>query len=193
MSTLAERLATPVPRALRSRPKDARGYPVPFVVLIDATGAPQFTINDARRVRDCRTKHLCALCGKRMDGGEWFIGGPRCFTHPQGAFVDPPNHHDCAAYALRACPYLAAPSYARRIDLGKMRDESYGDLTAIVTYNGMPDDRPRCFGLGRAGSSQYIDEPGVFVAGRWDYVEFWRLGERVNAPDAREVADGLLP
>ena len=55
MSALAERLATPVPKMMRTLPRDARGYPIPFIVVIDRAGKPQFTINDAQRVEhDCQ-------------------------------------------------------------------------------------------------------------------------------------------
>ena len=36
--------------------------------------------------------------------------------HENGAFADPPGHRACVTYALQVCPYLAAPSYAKRID-----------------------------------------------------------------------------
>lgn len=108
--------AIEIPKPLRSLERDRRGYPIPFIVMRDRTGRPHFQVNDARQVLRAIRGHLCALCGRRMREGFWFVGGPRCFMHPRGAFVDPPAHEDCARYAMQVCPYLAAPSYARRLD-----------------------------------------------------------------------------
>lgn len=185
--TQNDRLAVPLPRRLRARPKDDRGYPIPFIVLVDKSGQPQFTINDIRRVDACRNRHLCGLCGRRFDDGQWFIGGSRCFLHPRGAFVDPPNHRDCAEYALRVCPFLAAPSYSKRIDDKKLKPSNIPDglTTARVDY--MLPHQPELFGLGCAESVRFVPtEPqnGVYVVDRWQYVEWWRGGVSVSAPDA---------
>lgn len=186
MNTNTQRLTVPIPMRLRSRPKDSRGYPIPFIVLIDRAGNPQFTINDIRRVSDCQTKHLCGLCGRRFDDGQWFIGGARCFMHPHGAFVDPPNHHACAEYALRVCPFLAAPSYAKRIDDRKLKPENIPADLQMQRIDYMPPMQPERFGLGCAESVRAVasaHQGGIFVVDRWRYVEWWKNGVTVSAPD----------
>lgn len=189
--TQEDRLAIPVPKRLRTRPRDKRGYPIPFVVLIDQVGVPQFTINSHDRAVECRSKRLCGLCGKRMDGDTWFIGGPTCFTHEHGAFVDPPSHYECAHYALQVCPFLAAPSYAKRIDLKKMTDDSYGDkVGSIITHDTMPDGQPAVFGLGLPGWFDFLSREQLYVPGDWHYIEWWKDGVTVAAPD-RVVAHTL--
>jgi hypothetical protein len=45
-----------IPKRMRSLERDKRGYPIPFIVLRDKTGQPQFTINDFRRIAECRNK-----------------------------------------------------------------------------------------------------------------------------------------
>lgn len=181
------RLATAIPQRMRTRPKDARGYPVPFIVMIDKTGLPQFTINDVRRVADCHSKRLCAICGKRHDKQVWFVGGSRCFLHPHGAFIDPPMHHDCAEYALRVCPFLALPSYSRRVEDRKLKPEGRHEDLKIVRTDFMNPMQPELFGLGSAdsyrikGSAVHGDQ--ILIVDRWNYVEFWKAGEPVNAPD----------
>lgn len=184
-NTLQDRLAVPVPKRLRARPRDNRGYPVPFVVLIDKTGTPQFTINDMDRAGRCLNKRLCGLCGKRLDGDVWFVGGSRCFTHQNGAFIDPPSHYECACYALQVCPFLAAPSYGKRIDIQKMTDASFGDVAeiAILMHDGMPEGQPERFGLGHPGGFEFLWREQIFVPRDWRYIEWWRHGEQVNAPD----------
>lgn len=185
--TLQDRLALPLPKRLRTRPRDPRGYPIPFIVMIDRSGQAQFTINDVDRVNACIGKRLCSICGKRFENGLWFVGGARCFMHPQGAFLDPPMHHECAEYALRVCPFLAAPSYAKRIDTGKLKAGSVPVGVAIVRTDYMPASQPERFGLGCTQGYQVVKpRPGeiVFVADKWNYVEWWRNGVTVGAPDA---------
>jgi hypothetical protein len=158
--------SAPIPPRMRTLEKDARGYPIPFIVVRDKTGGAQFPVNDFARFRECIGKRLCAICGKRISRGFWFVGGSRCFLHPRGAFIDPPLHLDCAEYALSVCPFLAAPSYARRID---------------------DPGQPKRFGLGV--TPQYRMQaisPSEFylIADGWDYVEFWRGGEPCAPPDS---------
>lgn len=189
MNAPLKRLTTPIPRSLRTRPRDSRGYPIPFVVVIDNHKQPQFTINDHERVLECARKGLCALCGKRFISGLWFIGGPKCFLHELGAFLDPPAHLECAEYALRVCPYLAAPSYARRIDDRKMTAAAIPDGMIIVKEDAMPDYRPPLFVLGHAyesGTTTLETGQLLYIPRHWRYIEFWRHGSRLTiTPDAR--------
>jgi hypothetical protein len=191
-NSLSRRLTTPVPMRMRTLPRDNRDYPVPFIVMRDRNGKPQFTINDHSRVIECVSKKLCAICGKRFTDGMWFVGGPRCFVHQYGAFLDPPAHVECAEYALRVCPYLAAPSYARRIDDRKLSPDAIPDGTTIVMEDIMPDDRPDVFALGHTDEFATVhQEPGqqLFIVRRWRHVEFWRHGALLNSGlDPRALA-----
>jgi hypothetical protein len=173
-----------LPKLMRTLPRDARGYPIPFLVMVDKTGLPQFTINDDRKATACRTKRLCAICGKRFTDGMWFVGGARSFLHEHGAFVDPPMHLECAEYALRVCPFLAASKYLRRIDAAKLKPDAIPEGIAIARRDHMPPSLPERFGLGFTQHYDYLSQPAVFVVPRWDYVEWWRQGELCNAPDA---------
>ena len=71
-----------MPPGIARLPRDARGYPVPVIVLIDKTGTPQFTINDVTKVAACLAEHRCSICGRRFDRHPvtqrhemWFVGG----------------------------------------------------------------------------------------------------------------------
>jgi hypothetical protein len=193
---LARRLAIELPRRMRTLPRDRRGYPIPFIVLIDRNGEPQFTINDWRRVAECRTKHLCSICGKRFDKHPvsskyemWFVGGSRCFLHPRGGFLDPPMHLDCATYALRVCPFLAARAYSGRIDDAKLTPGGLPSGTALVREEYMQPALPERFGLGLTFDYRFHQEPnsaGVYTVDDWHYVEWWKAGEAVDAPASGE-------
>jgi hypothetical protein len=174
---------------MRTLPRDSLGYPIPTIVLVDKSRKPQFTINDLRKVGSCLRKRLCAICGKRLDDGYWFVGGSRCFMHENGAFVNPPLHRDCGQYALQVCPFLAAPSYSKRIDGKKMRAKDRPDHMAIIEIAHMPPAQPTTFGFGqtrefRIVQSQMGQSDHVLVVESWDYVEWWKNGELVNAPDS---------
>jgi len=179
---------------MRTLPRDPRGYPIPYLVMIDKRRQPQFTINDVRRALECDRKGLCAICGKRLErvGTErvqWFVGGSRCFLHEHGAFLDPPMHLDCATYALRVCPFLAARRYTGRIDAAKPDPDAIPDGLALARHDGVLPALPERFGLGLAESVTISrDRAGAatYSVPRWRYVEFWRAGEPIDAPDTGE-------
>lgn len=173
-----------MPKRLHVRPRDTRGIPIPFIAFVDANGVPQFTINDEHRTRQCRTKRLCGICGKRFDEfGMWFVGGARCFTHDAGAFIDPPMHWACAAYAMQVCPFLAAPRYSKRIDDAKLTAGGIDTTTAILVRNGMPEEQPELFGLGGTLAYRWLEDHRVYRIDEWVHIEWWRNGVEVDAPD----------
>lgn len=159
---------------------------MPFIVLRDKLGIPQFTINDVKRVNLCVRKRLCAICGKRMGDWVWFVGGSRCFLHTRGAFLDPPTHNECAEYALAVCPFLAARSYSGRIDDRKLAPGAIPDGLTLVRHDGMLPALPERFGLGAALDYRRSGSGDVFIVDRWQYLEFWRHGRPCRAPDSAE-------
>jgi len=106
----------PPPRLAR-RPRDARGYVIPWNVLIGVGGAPIFTVNDDQKQWTALTFELCPLCGEANGREMWFVGGPQSAFDPDGWYIDLPAHQECAEFALQTCPYLAAPRYEGRIDI----------------------------------------------------------------------------
>jgi hypothetical protein len=197
MSVVQRRLADiPLPKLMRTLSRDDRGYPVPWIVLRDKTGRPQFTINDVLKVEECSRKGLCSICGKRINLHRlwpgtvnieaWFAGGSRCFLHPQGAFLDPPAHYECLEYALKVCPFLAARSYSKRLDDAKLAPGALPDGMALVRTEFMQPRLPERFGFGLAFDYRRIQVDlgqTIYVVERWQYVEFWKQGEPCNAPD----------
>lgn len=189
-TTQATRLLVTIPMQMRGLQKDDRGYPIPYVVLRDIQRKPMFTINDHFRTRECLTKHLCSICGKRLPIEPWFVGGSRCFLHEHGAFIDPPVHYECGNYALQVCPFLAMPSYSKRIYDKLLRPERRPSNLTIVRQAHMLPNQPEHFGFGRTADFTYIEYReegrnigGIYKATTWSFVEFWRNGEIINAPD----------
>jgi len=94
-----------IPSRLRRRPKDDRGYPIPFIAAFGPNGEPDFRIMSTSRVLECVNQRRCGLCGQPMSRIVYFIGGPE--SERTRSFLDPAMHHDCAVYALKTCPHLA--------------------------------------------------------------------------------------
>jgi hypothetical protein len=109
LMTLRSSREVEIPMYLQQRPKDARGYVIPYLVMIRPDGTPDFRVTDMDKWLDCYQRKACALCGVEMMGHYvYFIGGP---LSVEGSllFTDPPMHESCARYALKVCPFLAAP------------------------------------------------------------------------------------
>jgi hypothetical protein len=113
-------LAVGIPTRMQGLPRDPRGYPVPFIVLIDQGGA-HFALNAREKTAACRLYDLCSICGQKLLRGRWFTQGPGSALHETGAYIDPPMHGECIAYALKVCPYLAAPRYLRLISMAQAK------------------------------------------------------------------------
>lgn len=197
----APRLASEVPKRMRTLPRDRRGFPVPFVVLVDDAGRPHFTVNDVRKVARAARTRLCAICGKRMAAAEgyWFVGGPGSALHPGGRYLDGPTHEECARFALAVCPYLAAPRYGRRID-GATLNPAHLPATLLTYDPSMDDERPALFCLGRARDYALVpgdgEQPYFNPERPWQALEFWRHGQQLDpaegGPIAREHVRRLL-
>lgn len=99
----------PIPPKLGLRPRDARGYPIPAGVVIDANGRPDFKTTDLSKWVFLVKHQRCGLCGEPLGRHKAFIGGPK--SHESRLFTDLAMHRDCARYAVQVCPYLAAPRF----------------------------------------------------------------------------------
>jgi len=106
-----------IPPRLQHLDRDKRGYPIPWNVLRAFDGTPFFTVNDDRQHFKAIRERLCPICGTQLDRFKVFVGGPRSAFDRNGWYQDLPMHEDCAHFALRTCPYLAAPRYLGRIDV----------------------------------------------------------------------------
>lgn len=111
----------PMPERIARRPREARGYPVPFVNHVYANGTPDLRILDQRKVNRCVEERRCAICGEKLDETVVFVGGPACLDNR--FFADPAMHADCADYATKVCPFLACQNFHHsRITEPKFRD-----------------------------------------------------------------------
>lgn len=98
------------PLAIAKRPRDERGYPIPwFTPIID--GKPDFQHIQPWKAEQAIREERCWTCGERLELPCAFVVGPMCAVNRTSA--EPPSHVECAIYAAKACPFLARPKMAR--------------------------------------------------------------------------------
>jgi hypothetical protein len=183
----------PIPARMKALDRDPRGYPIPWGVFRDRDGRPHFTINEEAKRVLALVEHLCPICGLPLLPDRWFVGGPRSAFDPNGAYNDPPMHRECMHYALKVCPYLAAPRYGRRIDTGTLSAEEveqriFLDATQIA-------ERPVLFVAVMARDQQLIlIRPHYYVRPAKPYiaVEYWQTGRRLPALQGERIARKAL-
>lgn len=109
---LRPNLPQPIPERMLKRPRDDRGYPVPFFVAwVD--GVADFRVFDARRLVEAVDGDRCWLCGDKLGAYKSFAVGPMCVVNRVSS--EPPSHRECAEWAARACPFLSRPKAERRM------------------------------------------------------------------------------
>lgn len=162
----------PLPHHMRKLPRDPRGYPVPWIAL-DHKGKADFRVLDTKKVQQALTAKLCSICGKPMHSGEFaFVGGPLSIENR--LFNDPAMHPGCAEYALKVCPFLAAPkfAYAKKVKV---------EGVDIEVSHGVSLDRPDQFGLGVTYAFGLVNFQGeVYIhAAHFHSLTWWQHGHPV--------------
>ncbi|WP_334147834.1 hypothetical protein [Hyphomicrobium sp.] len=185
----------PVPARMQQLPRDQRGYPVPVIVLRDNSGRPHFTMNDeAKRQRIIR-EDRCAICGGKLFRGRWSVGGPLSAFHPFGRYNDTPLHHECMTYALQVCPYLAMPSYSKRLDAKTAANAEF-DATLINIDPTVLDGRPELFVAVMHIGQSYSPGPyglGYVIPKRpYRHIEYWQNGARIDPDKGKTLSDRIL-
>lgn len=186
----------PIPDRMSHLKVDPRGYAIPYGVVTDKDGTVHFAINDHYVREQSIADDLCGICGTKLFRGRWFVGGSKAAFHPQGAFIDPPMHSECAHYALQVCPYLAAPRYVREIGLSKATKASkaLSDSIVLVDPNQKPE-RPagELFVALMATGQKHDKESGYLIPKRpYSRVEFWKHGKKINDEDAATLYQWIL-
>jgi len=180
----------PIPERMKALPLDRRGYPVPVTVYTDADGEAHFSINVEHKRALCMRDDLCPICGGMLLRGRWFVGGPASAFHERGAYVDPPMHDECAHYALKVCPWLAAPNYARRIDDRGLKpsDKTRLALTDPTTIPNRPIVFVAIMTVGQIINFEPNLYPTIIPKRPYRKIEYWKTGLMLDPTEGELLA-----
>ena len=164
--------SVPMPSRIANLPRDPRGYPIPVNVLQKADGFVDFRVIDPEKLQAFAAARCCSVCGHPMGTRVAFVGGPLCIENH--LFADAGMHRDCATYALRVCPFIAAPSFGFR----KTHDPKTMEVMDFVST-----DRPEKFGLVICKDYRPALLNGqsyVLQVGQYESLEWWAKGSPVE-------------
>lgn len=179
----------PIPERLARRPRDSRGYPIPASVQIDAQGKPDFRVTDVRQWQSLVSRRCCALCAEPLGRHLAFVGGP--LSHKSRFFTDAAMHKECAEYALKVCPFLAAP----RFKFANPEHLRVAEGQELVINGLASDTRPERFFLGITRGFQVVSVSGEIVlqAEPWESTTWWRQGEPMAQDEAPSTMTEPVP
>ena len=155
--------------------RDERGYPIPAWAIVDAHGKPDFHVLDLAKWVRLAQLRFCGICGDALGRHMAFVGGPKSVA--RRVFKDLPMHHDCASYALRACPFLAAPKFSFAA-VGHQVEGAETDTSEAVSA-----ERPERFGLGIASTMEICllgDGSPALMAGEFTHLVWWEHGAPIE-------------
>jgi hypothetical protein len=187
--------ATPLPRRLARRPRDHRGFAIPFFVAWLGTngelgdepaGVPDFRVIDSRRMVECANNRRCWLCGDKLGVHLAFVLGPMCTINR--LISEPPSHYECALYAVKVCPFLTRPRMRRNAkDLPEQSTPPAGLYT-----DRNPGLSARWVTRTYRTIRPHAGQPGVlFRVGPAESVSWWKEGRPATRPEVLEaLADG---
>lgn len=168
---------TPVPKRFFSLKRDARGYPVPFMMMQDP---PSQVTHDLSRLSICYKESRCALCGMIItDRKYWVTGGPAVARNR--LISDPPMHEECARYAIKVCPFLSNPD---------MKYRAKHDPDTVIDHR-VSTVREETQILAMATTYTTIEYDGrpYILMGRWRKLEHWSRGQEVPPPPGLTLAE----
>ena len=189
---LAKLPASP-PRIAR-RPKDHRGYPVPWFVAYfkdgkeaarsDPDALPDFRVIASGKRELAVRKRLCWVCGEPMGVHQVFPVGPMCTVNRTS--MEPPCHRECAEYSARACPFLTVP--ARRRNEEGMEGKDYvvdGDMIAR---------NPGVIALWESPFTRFKVHNGWLIRlGEPTRVDWWTKGRLATRAETLDAIDAGYP
>jgi hypothetical protein len=116
-----------IPPSMARRPRDHRGFPIPWFVQQDPV---DFRVIRPNALAIAHNKRLCWVCGEpRYEKRLCFVVGPMCVVNRVSAEL--PVHPACARFSAIACPFLSNPRMRRNEkDLPEDTEEPGGIMIA---------------------------------------------------------------
>lgn len=178
-----------VPTRMKSLPRDRRGYPIPFVVLTDSSGEPNFRLDDAKKVHHCMINRLCGLCGQPLKDDMWVTGGAKRILSDIIPFIDAALHFSCGKYALQVCPFMASPVYNRTLTEKQIDKNKYPGLNFALQPLNLP--RTPFFGFAKITSYDFeihsTEYWHLFPQRPYQDLQFWKDGQQVSFEQVKDL------
>ena len=123
------------------------------------------------------------MCGNKLKGSRWFVGGPKSAFSIIGAYYDPPMHEECAHYALQVCPYLAAPTYSRRIE-----DKTINPSGGTIMAEHAVDQQIARLSVRRGrATGQTLRDNLIIPKTPFTKIEYWMHGTQLSQAEGEEL------
>lgn len=183
----------PLPKRFLKLPIDPRGYPVPWFVTRMQSGEWDFRVIRPNGIPLAIKRRTCWLCGEPLGRYLAFVVGPVCAV--TRTTREPPNHYDCAEFAVKACPFLTNPAM-RRSPRERPKDatdppgvhlEKNPGVTCLWTTTS--------YSLFRAEDAESADgNPGVLIkVGDPVTVEWYAQGVRASRDQVEDSVNSDIP
>jgi len=185
-------LTIPPPARLSRRPRDPRGYLVPWFVEPQPDGTIDFRVVSTFRRATAVRESLCWVCGGKLGRFRSFVIGPMCAVNRTTS--EPACHRDCATWAARVCPFLTRPRMRRR-DEGLPEDASSAGGLTIARNPGVAivwtTTSFETFST-RAADGPGIADGWLITIGPAEHVAAYAESRRATTDELREsIASGI--
>jgi hypothetical protein len=172
----------PMSSRIRRLPISDRGFPIPWFVAY-VNGEPDFRVADTAKMAEAIKFRKCWVCGGALGKYMCFVIGPMCAVNRVSS--EPPSHHDCAEYAVKACPFLAQPRMRRNMD-----DMPKGHLKPGGV---MIERNPGVTLIWTTFSYEVIGRHGIIRIGEPETVRFFCRGRKATNAEIMESIDSGMP
>ena len=169
-----------MPAELRVRPRDHRGFPVPwFVTRKDERGRWDFVTVDTQRMYQAIRQDLCWVTGEPLGRFRSFVIGPMCVINRVAG--DPPVKRNVALYSATVCPFLVNPRMRRVGEHGEIMEGQRG--RAVSRNPGL------CAVFTVEKKRQHFNRHSLFDLGEPSNVEWFKEGRPATRQEARAALD----
>jgi hypothetical protein len=173
-----------IPQRMKRLQISDEGYPVPWFVSW-RNGKPDFRAVDTVKLVIAARLKKCFLCGENLGIHMTFVIGPMCAVNRTSA--EPPAHHSCALYAVKACPFLTQPRMRR--------NEKNIPIDATQPAGEMIRRNPGVSLLWttRKYFTQRLSNGVLFKIGDPETLEFWAEGQHATKQEVLASINSGLP
>jgi len=168
LSTREQTSHIETPAAMRTRPIDHRGFPVPwFVTEKTEDGKWDFVHIDRGRMHEAIKFDKCWVSGQKLGRYKAFCVGPMCVINRTAG--DPPVTREIALWSVQVCPFMSRPR-ARRADRNEDQVVEGAGVDGIAILR-----NPGVTAVWITKNSEYQRGRGFYI-GDPEEVTWWREG-----------------